>query len=487
VQRRRISSLYLGLGALLTAVGVTVATTRPLDNDEGVYAYASKLVGHGRLPYADFTYPQTPLLPFAYGPWLRAFGESWVGLRMLSVVFTVALGLLVYRHCSCRFGARFGLLAFALFASSGAVIGWLPIIKTYALSTLLLFGAYTMVDRRAPTSKAWILGGSLFGLAIGVRALFAAAAPALAVTAGRRARPLGLLVVGTTIGLLPSLMLFAIAPSASIHDSATLQANRTPSGLIGDFRQKGHIFLSLFGLRTPDGASGVQFLLLVLAAAAAASAALALGRRLSAALPIAICLGLASLLPTPTFVQYFCTTYPFLIVCVIEGLALVGGLFRQDPRARRALQALAAAPLAFYLAGGLLDLHRYGLFARGGRDDSISLAEQVTSALDARSRPGEDVVSWWPGYFLGSHATSAAGSLPVSNTGSRVELLLRTRRVHLIVYKQWLDTTSTRPWESEFVRDGYRLVTTVGTAKIYALRRRGWRAGRSLRFERARL
>lgn len=35
--------------------------------DEGWYLYASQLVFRGKVPYRDFAYTQTPLLPYVYG------------------------------------------------------------------------------------------------------------------------------------------------------------------------------------------------------------------------------------------------------------------------------------------------------------------------------------------------------------------------------------------------------------------------------------
>ena len=38
-----------------------------LNADEGWYLYAGKLVYQGWMPYHDFAYTQTPLLPYIYG------------------------------------------------------------------------------------------------------------------------------------------------------------------------------------------------------------------------------------------------------------------------------------------------------------------------------------------------------------------------------------------------------------------------------------
>ena len=46
---------------------LTVARHRLIDGDEGFYLMASRLVFEHRVPYRDFFFTQTPLLPFVYG------------------------------------------------------------------------------------------------------------------------------------------------------------------------------------------------------------------------------------------------------------------------------------------------------------------------------------------------------------------------------------------------------------------------------------
>ena len=51
---------YLGAACYFAEIG-------RLNQDEGWYLYASRLVYEGRLPYRDFAFFQAPFLPYVYG------------------------------------------------------------------------------------------------------------------------------------------------------------------------------------------------------------------------------------------------------------------------------------------------------------------------------------------------------------------------------------------------------------------------------------
>src|SRR3989442_3982645 len=90
------------------------------------------------------------LLPCVHGAWMTLVGYSWYGARLLSEFFSVALGLLLYRQAARRAGARaWGLLAAVLLTFTSLAFGWYPLVKTFALPTLLLFAAYTVLSTRS--------------------------------------------------------------------------------------------------------------------------------------------------------------------------------------------------------------------------------------------------------------------------------------------------------------------------------------------------
>src|SRR3989441_11026035 len=154
-----------------------MAFFRLADDDEGTYLLVSRLVMHGQIPFHDFFYPQMFLLPYVYGAWMKLVGYSWYGARLLSVIFSIVLGLLLFRQVVGLAGARaWGVLAAVLFTFTSLVFGWYPLVKTLVLPTLLLFTAYAVLST---TSRwRWAASGLLIGLAADCRLYVIAAVPA---------------------------------------------------------------------------------------------------------------------------------------------------------------------------------------------------------------------------------------------------------------------------------------------------------------------
>ncbi len=102
--------ILLGLAALyLCSARYLVQHALP-NSDEGFYAYVSQEVMHGRVPYRDFAYTQTPLLPYLQGAVMSVTGfgmreQRWInaagGLAaMLLAVFLWRRRGLDWLHCT---------------------------------------------------------------------------------------------------------------------------------------------------------------------------------------------------------------------------------------------------------------------------------------------------------------------------------------------------------------------------------------------------
>ena len=437
---------------------------RFLDGDEGVYAYASRLALHGHVPYRDFFYEQMPLLPYVYGAWIGVFGESWYSARSLSALAAAGVGALLYLHVERRLGRWPALAATCLYALSGLVFGYFTIVKTFALASLFLFGAYVFVETRRPR---WLAAGLLVGLAVDTRLVFAAAIPAFAVLAARR-RGLPSFGGGLAAGLVPSLVFLALSPHNFVFDNLRYHGEKTSHGLIGEPVQKLRTAGNLIGFGNADHALGVQFLLLLVAAA---WALWLLRRRLPFAAAVAVSLGIASFLPTPTYVQYFCVVVPYLVLLAVE-------LAARWPRA-------VLAGLAAYAAAGAVAL-AHDVQTSPLLKPSIRSVERVAATAESRTQPGETVLSGWPGYLFGTHANAVSGYTnqfaPVaaakvsSGEAERVhvlsepalEALIRRRVPRLVVERNWVTSPPFADWDAALRQGRYRLVAVVETARIYA-------------------
>src|SRR4051812_26657194 len=131
---------WVTAGALGTVFAATAAyVVYGLPNaDEGWYLYAARLVWQGHLPYRDFSFTQSPLMPYVYGLPQALFGSSLLVGRLTSAglwVATVLLAVAVARRLGGRFGAMFCalLLAVYMFGTFNFVV-----VKTYSLMAFLL-------------------------------------------------------------------------------------------------------------------------------------------------------------------------------------------------------------------------------------------------------------------------------------------------------------------------------------------------------------
>ncbi len=151
-----------------------------LNQDEGWYLYAARLVDGGKMPYRDFAYTQGPLLPLVYSKFCFVW-ERWglLGAR----VFTALLGLvgLVFAAGLARLAAPSsrkglaGVLAFAFLGCNLYHIYYLSIPKTYALASLCLSAGFYLYGIGAVKCKGAFARGAMF-FAAGLAMAFAAGA-----------------------------------------------------------------------------------------------------------------------------------------------------------------------------------------------------------------------------------------------------------------------------------------------------------------------
>ncbi len=173
--------LTVGLPALLLVIGAAAIALGnlfygPLNQDEGWYLYAAKLLRQGLLPYRDYFFTQGPVMPFVYGtaaPLWEPFGV--LGGRVLTLVLGFAAAafasLLAGRSWVVRLTV-FALLACNVYHSYFTVIP-----KTYALAALLLAAAFYCLTRLKQHSAWAIPCGLLLAIAAGTRLSLGIALP----------------------------------------------------------------------------------------------------------------------------------------------------------------------------------------------------------------------------------------------------------------------------------------------------------------------
>jgi hypothetical protein len=480
---------YLANRHRLAAVAVLAATVgamafvRLIDGDEGFFLVASRLVSEGLRPYHDFFFIHAPMVPYVFGPWFKLFGPGWYVARTLAGLVAVLLGVLVFDHLRRTTGKNgWALLGVVLYAGAGLVLGWFTVAKTLGLSALFMFAGTCALTRRGRIATP--LGGALLGLAGSTRlylliGLLCALIHVVRREGDRRraVREVALLSLGALVGVLPLLLNLVRDPHAFLFGTVEYHALRDVghAGVVGDWPQKWATLLSILGLQGSEGTGSTQFFVLL----AGGVTALVAGKRWDNSLFAYnwMALLVISILPTPSYQQYFCLLVPFLIVEVVMLLASLEGPRLEGPR----LGTVLGAALAAYCVLGAFDARRYALDGREvpgvlGPERvprwRIGNVRQIARAIDQQQQPVGG--SWWPGYFVGTRTPLAldlvndfgmvvADRVTVERrrrfhirTHAEVTEMIRAHDPPLFVEGNW----TFGPSAAQLPASGYRVATT---------------------------
>jgi len=128
-------------------IGTGFALLRPVFSDEGYYIWAARNVLHGKILYVDFIFHQLPLLPILYAPFSELGLGTYYILKYISVLSTLGLAILLYRHVlkvtSNYIAAYFAVL---LLIFNGLFVDFNSIAKMFALVNLLCYFSFYLVS-----------------------------------------------------------------------------------------------------------------------------------------------------------------------------------------------------------------------------------------------------------------------------------------------------------------------------------------------------
>src|SRR5579871_6249890 len=75
---------------VLLAAGLLVESqTRAFTGDEGYHLVAAQSILHGKRPYLDFCFPQSPLYAYWNALWMRIFGDTWHTAHAVAALLTL--------------------------------------------------------------------------------------------------------------------------------------------------------------------------------------------------------------------------------------------------------------------------------------------------------------------------------------------------------------------------------------------------------------
>ncbi len=393
-----------------------------------------------------------------------------------------------------------------VFRSTTLIFSYFLLVTPHSLAGLLVFSAYLVVSRVPSVSNQTLaFGGLLFGLSVDTRSYLVMIGPLLVWwiwhCSERRVwlRSTVSFAVGFAVAMLLPLYLFLLSPGGFFFGNLGYHSLRSGSGLVGLWQQK--LFTVLQALIGGPPGNGIQASLL-LAISFAFMFSIAQKKYVPRfAFLIAIAIGVISLLPTPVYPQYFAYCFPFLIVATV---CLVHDLLAElESRSARLIGAVGTiALLVIYLIAPVNDFHRYLVTGEGipglervkdKEDWRVERILEVSRAINGLTRPGETVISLWPGYLFQTHTVPLPSmesdfSLPVAArvsperrrpyhllTAAELDDAIANHRTRIVVLgneNRLMQEDAKDSVVSTLRSNGYELATSIGDTEIYQ-----WRGG----------
>jgi hypothetical protein len=212
------------LGAWILIYSQTWAFT----GDEGFHLLAAQLIDHGRKPYIDFCFPQTPLNAYLNAGVMRVFGESWRTTHMAAGLFTIGAVALAAQFVYSRMPATNWKTAAAVAAAIGTglnvvVVQYGPLAQAYGLCLFFTVAAFRLAVAAVDRRDAWwnFAAGLCVGTAAGASLLTATFGPALGLwllivnRGGNRWLKLVAFAAGGAIPFAPALWLYLQSPDVA--------------------------------------------------------------------------------------------------------------------------------------------------------------------------------------------------------------------------------------------------------------------------------
>jgi hypothetical protein len=224
-ERRGPWMWLMGILAFYAAEFLIYAESIAYTWDETYHLVASQLIAHGRKPYIDFCFPQTPWNAYWIAGWMRLLGPNWRVPHTIQALFTITAVLLTADYVYMRFPVprwRFGVaLASGLAMGLNAtVFAYGPLAQAYGICLFGIVAAFRFALGAVDGNGAARAGAAGFfaGMAAASSLLSAAATPVILVwilvsnRAGSRWKKFAACAAGVAVPFAPVFWLFWLGP-----------------------------------------------------------------------------------------------------------------------------------------------------------------------------------------------------------------------------------------------------------------------------------
>jgi len=152
MNRRNIAALgtaWILASVIAACVAVLAVWWGGVNQDEGWYLYAARLVGEGKVPYRDFFFTQGPVLPYVYSVMPVHGLLSGRLVTFAFSVFSVLVAIAFARRLVSKESRNaVSLAVFAMLACNLYHMYFTSIPKTYALGTLFVMSGFLLLSYR---------------------------------------------------------------------------------------------------------------------------------------------------------------------------------------------------------------------------------------------------------------------------------------------------------------------------------------------------
>jgi hypothetical protein len=324
-----LAALFLAAAAL-----ITYSQTRAFVWDEGFHLVAAALIAHGKTPYVDFCFPQTPINAYFNAALIRVFGQDWHAPHLLAALFVVGAMVLTAQFVLAYLPAgkpgaeqsrwNAAICAAVFVGLNTTVMQFGTVAQAYGSGLFFGVAAFRAAVAAVRRKSAWLTfaAGLLAGVAAGCSLLTAPVAAVLLLwnlrnnRAGNRWHKCVAFLAGAALPFAPVLRLFSEAPRQVFFNIVQYQAlyrrANWPGATLHD------LGVMTAWLNSPQA---LFIGLLALAGVWRALRESAWGPEFR--LPIWLCLGLGLCiaLAHPTFERYFVFLVPFASVLAVVGLS----------------------------------------------------------------------------------------------------------------------------------------------------------------------
>ncbi len=410
-------TLFFTTCAILCGIYAFMAVFRYIDGDEGHFIFAAKLILAGKTVYTDFFYQQMPLMPYLYAGWFWLTDVSWYSARFFTALLSVVSGLLlawcVYKELRKPYAA---LAALFLYAANTVIFVWFSTAKVHSLSFFLLIAGYALW-RYAPGRQRGLLRflvGVSIAFSLNIRLMMLVVIPAFYLDlwlnkeiVQKRWTQAAYFTLGLLLGCSMDYYFLAVCPECFFFDNIGYHAIRSSAGFIADFQQKLEIFYELTGITLKYGFASFQQLCLTIASCVYFILMLR-EKRITLDMSILALLTLVNLLPTPTFLQYFSVTVPFM---VIQSVILFVRLWpRIKASGVRVLSVAVTLLLCLAYAAAVHDTCiGFSFTAPANGEQTIDFMNTAAEYVDAINPQRRPFLADWPGFYVATESPEYPG------------------------------------------------------------------------------